>query len=104
LADAGERKTYLRTGDLGFVPDGELFVTGRVKDLIIVRGRNLYPHDLELAVEQCHEALRPGGGAAFSLDVEDEERLVIVQELEPRRRADTAALIELIRQTLAEEF
>ena len=49
LAGATE-KTYLRTGDLGFVRDGELFVTGRVKDLIIVRGRNLYPHDLELAV------------------------------------------------------
>src|SRR4029079_6141135 len=59
---AGEaEKTYLRTGDLGFVRDGDLFVTGRVKDLIIVRGRNLYPHDLELAVEHCHEALRAGG-------------------------------------------
>ena len=97
-------KTYLRTGDLGFVRDGELFVTGRVKDLIIIRGRNLYPHDLELAIEQCHEALRAGGGAAFSLEVEGEERLVVVQELEARRRADTAALVELIRQTLAEEF
>jgi len=97
-------KTYLRTGDLGFVRDGELFVTGRVKDLIIIRGRNLYPHDLELAVEQCHEALRAGGGAAFSLEIEGEERLVVVQELEARRGADTAALVELIRQTLAEEF
>src|SRR6185369_4081882 len=102
---AGEtEKTYLRTGDLGFVRRGELFVTGRVKDLIIVRGRNLYPHDLELAVEQCHEALRAGGGAAFSLEVENEERLVVVQELEARRRGDPAVLLELIRQTLAEEF
>ena len=109
LAETDERelvseKTYLRTGDLGFVRDGELFVTGRVKDLIIIRGRNIYPHDLELAVEQCHEALRAGGGAAFSLEVEGEERLVVVQELEARRRADTPALVELIRQTLAEEF
>src|SRR6185369_3819845 len=103
LADAVE-KTYLRTGDLGFVRRGELFVTGRVKDLIIIRGRNLYPHDLELAVEQCHEALRADGGAAFSIEAEDEERLVVVQELEPRRRADTAELLELIRQTLADEF
>src|SRR6185503_11722383 len=54
--------------------------------------------------EQCHEALRAGGGAAFSLEVEDEERLVIVQELEPRRRGDPAAFLELIRQTLADEF
>jgi amino acid adenylation domain-containing protein/non-ribosomal peptide synthase protein (TIGR01720 family) len=109
LAEADERelvseKTYLRTGDLGFVRDGELFVTGRVKDLIIIRGRNLYPHDLELAIEQCHEALRAGGGAAFSLEVAGEEHLVVVQELEARRRADTPALVELILQTLAEEF
>ena len=102
--DLASEKTYLRTGDLGFVRDGELFVTGRVKDLIIIRGRNLYPHDLELAVEQCHEALRAGGGAAFSLEVEGAEHLVVVQELEPRRQADAAALVELIRQTLAEEF
>ncbi len=102
LADSD--KTYLRTGDLGFVRDGELFVTGRVKDLIIIRGRNLYPHDLELAVEQCHEGLRAGGGAAFSLEVEGEERLVVVQELETSRRADTAPLIDSIRQTLAEDF
>src|SRR5262249_13450651 len=95
---------YLRTGDLGFVRDGELFVTGRFKDLIIIRGRNLYPQDLELAVEQCHEALRAGGGAAFSLEINGEERLVVVQELAPRQRADAAALVELIRQTLADEF
>lgn len=97
-------KTYLRTGDLGFVRDGELFVTGRVKDLIIIRGRNLYPHDLELAVEQCHDALRAGGGAAFSLEVEGAEHLVVVQELEPRRQVDAPALVALIRQTLAEDF
>ncbi|HEX5601916.1 MAG TPA: fatty acyl-AMP ligase, partial [Pyrinomonadaceae bacterium] len=102
---AGEpEKTYLRTGDLGFIRKGELFVTGRVKDLIIVRGRNLYPHDLELAVEQCHKALRAGGGAAFSVEVAGEERLVVVQELDARRGGDPAALLELIRQTLADEF
>src|SRR5689334_9468784 len=99
--DRTSQKTYLRTGDLGFVRDGELFVTGRVKDLIIIRGRNLYPHDLELAVEHCDDALRAGGGAAFSLEVEDEEHLVIVQELKRGRRGDSAALLELIRQTLA---
>ena len=107
LAEADEllsEKTYLRTGDLGFIRGGELFVTGRVKDLIIIRGRNLYPHDLELAVEQSHEALRAGAGAAFSLEVEGEERLVVVQELEARWRADLPSVIELIRQTLAEEF
>src|SRR5215217_7383190 len=85
LAEADElvsEKTYLRTGDLGFVRGGELFVTGRDRKSVVIRGRNLYPHDLELAVEQSHEALRAGGAAAFSLDVEGEERLVVVQELE----------------------
>jgi acyl-CoA synthetase (AMP-forming)/AMP-acid ligase II len=74
LADTGVGP-YLRTGDLGFVHDAELFVTGRLKDLIIIRGRNYYPHDIELSVEQCHPALRVNAGAAFSVEVEHEERL-----------------------------
>ena len=68
LADA-EEGPFLRTGDLGFVSDGELFVTGRLKDLIIIRGRNLYPHDIERTAEAAHVSLRPGGGVAFSVDV-----------------------------------
>jgi amino acid adenylation domain-containing protein/non-ribosomal peptide synthase protein (TIGR01720 family) len=95
---------YLRTGDLGFVRDGELFVTGRLKDLIIIRGRNHYPQDVERAVEQCHAALRPGGGAAFSVEVEGEERLVLAQEVEARRRKEAPAVVEAILETLAEEF
>src|SRR5262249_49457161 len=59
LAGSGDGP-YLRTGDLGFMHDGELFVTGRIKDLIIIRGKNHYPHDIELTVEGCHDALRPG--------------------------------------------
>jgi acyl transferase domain-containing protein/acyl-CoA synthetase (AMP-forming)/AMP-acid ligase II/pimeloyl-ACP methyl ester carboxylesterase/acyl carrier protein len=72
---------FLRTGDLGFVQDDEIFVTGRLKDLIIIRGRNHYPQDLESTVEQSHPALREGCGAAFSLDVAGEERLVITYEV-----------------------
>ncbi|AGP41609.1 non-ribosomal peptide synthetase [Sorangium cellulosum] len=72
---------FLRTGDLGFLSRGELYVTGRLKDLIIVRGRNVYPQDLELTAEQSHPGLRAGGGAAFSVDVDGEERVVLVQEL-----------------------
>ena len=68
LAGAGEGP-FLRTGDLGFLRDGELFVTGRLKDLIIIDGRNLYPQDIELTVEQSHPAMRPGCCAAFSVDV-----------------------------------
>ncbi len=67
-------ETYLRTGDLGFVSDGELFVTGREKEMIIVRGRNLYPHDIELSVGRSHPALAAGAGAAFAVEADAEER------------------------------
>src|SRR4029077_2284192 len=80
-AEAGEA-SFLRTGDLGFLRGGELFVTGRLKDLIIIRGRNLYPQDIELTVERSHPALRPGCGAAFSIELGQEERLVVVHEHE----------------------
>jgi len=94
---------FLRTGDLGFIQDGELFITGRVKDLIIIRGRNHYPQDLELTVEQCDEALRPGCGAAFSSDIEGEERLIIMQEVDQRKNPDLELLIQNIRRAIAEE-
>lgn len=80
LGDAGDGP-FLRTGDLGFINDGELYVTGRVKDLIIIRGKNHYPHDIELTVENSHEALQPGSGAAFSIEIDGAERLVIIQEV-----------------------
>ena len=64
----GRRHRFLRTGDLGFLDGGELFVTGRLKDLIILRGRNHYPAGLELTAERSHPALRPGCGAAFAVE------------------------------------
>ena len=82
LADTGEGP-FLRTGDLGFLRDGELFVTGRLKDLIIIGGRNLYPNDIELTVEQSHAAVRSGCCVAFSVDVADDERLIVAAEVEP---------------------
>lgn len=75
---------YLRTGDLGFLHEGELYVTGRLKDLIIVRGRNHYPQDLEATAGESHPALRPEGCAAFSVEQEGQERLVLIAEIEPR--------------------
>ena len=81
LKDRGEGP-FLRTGDLGFVSNGELFVTGRLKDVIIIRGRNYYPQDIELTVEKSHPCLRSNSSAAFSLEIEGEERLVIAGEVE----------------------
>lgn len=72
---------FLRTGDLGFRQDGQLFVTGRLKDLIIIEGRNHYPQDIELTVAKSHPALQPMAGAAFGLVIKGEERLVVVQEV-----------------------
>ena len=95
---------FLRTGDLGFLHDGELFITGRIKDLIIIRGTNHYPQDIEWSVQQLHPALRPDYGAAFSIEDRGEERLVVVQEVERRTdNLDTENLIADIRQEIAEQ-
>jgi 8-amino-7-oxononanoate synthase len=103
---AGKGKgSFLRSGDLGFVHADQLFVTGRQKDLIIIRGRNHYPQEIERTVERSHEALRPGCGAAFAIDVGEEERLVVVQEVERRyiRKLDAAGVIGAIRQRVSRE-
>jgi acyl-CoA synthetase (AMP-forming)/AMP-acid ligase II len=93
---------YLRTGDLGFVRDGELFVTGRTKDVLIIHGRNHYPQDIEATVQAAHPALRPGGGAAFEVVRDGQARLVVVQEIERRcRTLDVAKLIGDVREAVA---
>src|SRR5687768_8974158 len=95
---------FLRTGDLGFIHDGELFITGRLKDLIILRGRNHYPQDIEQTMQECHASLKPNGGAAFSVEIAGEERLVVVQEIEARAKTEAPAIMQAIREVLAEEF
>ncbi|HEX8456607.1 MAG TPA: amino acid adenylation domain-containing protein, partial [Pyrinomonadaceae bacterium] len=103
LADTGAGP-FLRTGDLGFLHGGELYVTGRLKDLIIIRGRNLYPQDIELTVERSSPALKLGAGAAFAIDVEGEERLVIVQEIErEHRHLDPVDIFKAIREQVGEQ-
>ncbi len=96
-------ESFLRTGDLGFLLGGELFVAGRLKDLIIVRGRNLYPQDVELAAERSHAALRPGGLGAFAVDVAGEERLVVVAEAERWAARQVEVVAEAVRRAVAEE-
>jgi acyl-CoA synthetase (AMP-forming)/AMP-acid ligase II/acyl carrier protein len=100
-------RTYLRTGDLGFVRDGELYMVSRAKDVIRIRGCSYWPHDIELAVERSHPALRRGCGAAFAIDDQGEEQLAIVQEIDRRHRADQLDLdevLERIRAVVAEEI
>jgi acyl-CoA synthetase (AMP-forming)/AMP-acid ligase II/acyl carrier protein len=101
LADG--RGRFLRTGDLGLVRAGELLVTGRLKDLIIIRGQNHYPQDIELSVQTSHRALQSAAGAAVAIATVTGEALVIVQEVtrDALRQLDAAAVIEAIRQAVA---
>ncbi len=103
LADGGG--PYLRTGDLGFVHGGELHVTGRLKDLIIIRGRNVIPQDLEQTVERADPAIRPAFVAAVAVEVAGEERVVIAAEVrrEARHDLNAGALIESIRSRVGDE-
>ncbi len=95
---------YLRTGDLGFVRDGQLYVTGRLKEVIIIRGRNHYPQDIELSVQHAHPALLPSAGAAFSVGENGHEQLVVVHEVDRQYRGvDLDEVIRSIRRTVAEE-
>jgi len=77
---------FLRTGDLGFFYGGQLYITGRIKDVIILNGRNHYPQDIELSTEQSHPALCPGSCVAFSIEQARAEQLVVLAEVNPRYR------------------
>jgi acyl-CoA synthetase (AMP-forming)/AMP-acid ligase II len=111
IADTGEGP-FLRTGDLGFFIDGDLVIAGRLKDLIILAGRNHYPQDIELTVEQAHPALRSSCCAAFSVNCDGAERLIVMAEVEPRHRKlakhngsapDTDEIVQAIRRAVAEQ-
>ena len=104
IAGATDGGKYLRTGDLGFVLDNHLFVTGRVKDVIIIRGRNHYPQDIERTAADSHEALRLDSGAVFTIDSESgQEQLVVVQEVDRQyRNADFEEVIRQVRRSVSE--
>lgn len=94
---------FLRSGDLGFLRDGELFVTGRLKDLMVIDGRNHYPQDLELSAELSHWALRPGCTAAFSVDGGvTGEQPVVVAETAPEAAGESEKITDLIRSAIGE--
>src|SRR3569833_662273 len=84
LALPDDPRRYMRTGDLGFLRDGQLYVCGRVKDVIIVRGANHYPQDIELTGERASAAIRPGCVAAVAFTVDGEERVAVVAEIDRR--------------------
>jgi acyl-CoA synthetase (AMP-forming)/AMP-acid ligase II len=98
---------FMRTGDLGFVHEGQIYIGGRIKDLIIIDGQNHYPQDVEFTVENAHPAVRNGCTAAFSIDHEGRERLVVVAELKPAGDSeapwDTQAIAQELRQTISRE-
>ncbi len=102
----GDDGPFLRTGDLGLMQAGELYVTGRLNDLIIIHGRNYYPHDIELTAGQQHPALQPGAGAAFTIERDGQNLLIVAQEMKrtARHLPEIDALIQMIRQAVAEEY
>ena len=96
---------YLRTGDLGFLHEGELYITGRIKDMMILWGRNRYPQEIEATLDTCHPAIRPGHSAAFSIETEIGEQLIIASEIERRylRNLNVEEVVNTIRQAVAEQ-
>ncbi len=94
---------YLRTGDLAARVDGELIVTGRLKELIIVAGRNFYPHDIEQIVQSTSEAFKPDTGTALSVDVDNSEEMLVIQELWRPKKFSADELLQEIVAAIAEQ-
>jgi len=105
LAD-GSPGSFLRTGDLGFLDGGEVFIAGRRKDMLILRGRNFYPQDIEKLAENAHPALRPTCSAAVSVGEGAEAALVIIAEVERswRQKADGGEVTAAVRAAIVAEF
>lgn len=94
---------FLRTGDLGFIHGGELYVTGRLKELIIIHGMNHYPQDIETTLERCDPACAAGGKAAFALEADGEERLAVAVEIEAHAGHNLPRLASVIRREVHQQ-
>jgi acyl-CoA synthetase (AMP-forming)/AMP-acid ligase II len=104
IAGDSEAIKYMRSGDLGFTRENELFVTGRIKDLIIIRGRNYYPHHIEQTAENAHPFFRLGGCAAFAVERANEEKLVIIQEVKKGTEIKfTEEMVKSLKATVLEK-
>lgn len=99
-----DNRRFLRTGDLGFIHAGHLYITGRLKELIIIRGRNYYPQDIERTARESCPSIQLGTSAAFSISVATEERLVLVQEISRHARIAAEEIFASIRTAIAEEY
>ncbi|MBV7298369.1 fatty acyl-AMP ligase [Enterovibrio paralichthyis] len=104
--DENDDREWLRTGDLGFITNGELFISGRLKDLVVVNGRNLYPQDIEVFVSELDPRLEKGFGAAFAVQGDVSEEIVLVQEVAPNEvpESEWPALARALRSAVAAEF
>ena len=101
ITDKKTNKNWLRTGDLGFLDDGELYITGRAKDLIIFGGKNYYPQDIENSVFNCSEMIKEHSGAAFAINHQGNESFVVVQEIKKKYlRADLTSVIGKITSAI----
>ncbi|MBB5361188.1 AMP-binding protein [Deinococcus humi] len=102
---SGGEGPYLRSGDLGFFHERELYVAGRLKEMLIVRGKNLYAVDLERTAETAHSALLPASSAAFSIPVDGEEQLVLVHEVRPDQAGlDVEQVASAVRRLIGERY
>lgn len=104
LAGVAGSSGYLRTGDLGFVHDGELYVCGRMKDVLTLAGRNIYPQDIEESLRNCHPAIRPGGIAAFAIEEGGSEGLAVLVEVSADAPDDVlSGVVEAARAVVLED-
>jgi 8-amino-7-oxononanoate synthase len=102
LSDTGEGP-FLRTGDLGFMSDGQLYITGRCEDLIIIRGQNRYPQDIEATARKSHPLLEVGYGAAFAIDDHGSQQLILIHEVKHDGKTDFKPVLDTVRQAVIEE-